>query len=658
MSYVTLSNGASTRKPGVYSQATYIKQGNRNSPGKVPCFIGDFPWLEAATPTLFGSAANMRQAAPINATNLRLSQLIWGASIDSRVSSPGRVYLCNAQPTTAASWTFLDANGDDSLVFTSREFGPIGNSVYVAIAAGTTSGKKYTISRQGMATEVYDDVGIAQVFTAAYGGATANAMTIEAGPASGITFRFTVNAAAIGTWTPGLDLPFDGQLTIDPSAAPGGGQSAAALVTGIKTDGTPTTQTLTWAAGDGAPKVTTASYSAVTSIVFSQTGGYAGTFQIDGDSLVATVADYPYVSNVIDRIRQYTNWTVLTVSARASKIPLDEIDDLTTTSIVGAGVGPSANVWAATQAMAASAICSVTRAAAAVLVPANATHYLVGGSSSTTTLGDLQDAFTALEAEDIVAFDECLMYDDSTFQAEFVTHLNRCWSTVASERIGFTGAPANSTQTAFSTLTTALNSGYLAVAFQSVTVTDYSGATVTLDPIWTALIACSMASGSAAANSLMNKRPNVTEFSAHSTMDADTNYEVLLTLGALFMYHASTGIVWMDDYTSYRSDVDDPFQAHIAPQTSVALTLRRVRDAVTSEIGTEATASEAGRIAGATKTALTAAVAAGDLKAYDNQSVHVEDGGDTFNVTFACAPIETTRFIVLSAAVTRMPSSV
>ena len=189
-------------------------------------------------------------------------------------------------------------------------------------------------------------------------------------------------------------------------------------------------------------------------------------------------------------------------------------------------------------------------------------------------------------------------------------------------------------------------------------MTDFNGATVTLDPPWAGLIAASMAAGIAGPGSLLNKAPNVSEVYTADTIDVDRDFEVLLTRGLLFAFHSATGIRWMDDVTTYMEDVDDPFRSRAAPQMSLALCLRGVRAAVRDKVGESATAAMAGQIQAAAKTELENQKAAGTIKDFLPNSIHVVDGGDQFQVEFSVAPMETTRFVVVSPAVTRIAASV
>ena len=660
MSYIVLQNGAVTRKPGVYSSPRYIRAGSVQSVPKTLAVVGEFPFLESGVEYLISGPSALVALAPQDTTALRLAQIIWNASRDTaKVADPGPVYLVNMQPTGQAQRTFLDAGGGNSLAFAANQWGPAGGSTYVTIAAGTIAGKKYTIARQGR-SESYDNVSLPAVFSVNYTGATATTMTIASDPTgSGIVISFTKTLIAIGTWTPGADLLVDSTLTITPSAAPGGGQTAAALISGVsKTTGLPVSEPIDWPAADGAAKVSTNAYSSITTIVFSQTGGFAGTFTVAGRSLVAQTPAYPFASDVVARLSSATGWTVATLDPRAAKVPTDQLDAVTTVSCKAAAISIPAELWAATTAMARSVLCAVTRAASATLPPANATGYLLGGGTSSTDLASVQAAFAALETEDVQPHVVALLSDDPTWQDELKAHVDRCWAQVASERLGYTGAPADETLANLYLLTKDINDADVNLAFQQVDVTDFNGATVTLDPPWAGLIAASMAAGIAGPGSLLNKAPNVSEVYTADTIDVDRDFEVLLTRGLLFAFHSATGIRWMDDVTTYMEDVDDPFRSRAAPQMSLALCLRGVRAAVRDKVGESATAAMAGQIQAAAKTELENQKAAGTIKDFLPNSIHVVDGGDQFQVEFSVAPMETTRFVVVSPAVTRIAASV
>ena len=237
----------------------------------------------------------------------------------------------------------------------------------------------------------------------------------------------------------------------------------------------------------------------------------------------------------------------------------------------------------------------------------------------------------------------------SDWSDELSAHVNRCWAQVASERVGFTAAAAGASLATLNAATKTLNNADVGYGFESVTVPAPTSGTVTLDPVWGALIAASMQTGIAGPGSLLNKRPNIAEFSCNPAIKPDRDYETLLQMGLLFAYHSGTGIVWMDDYSSYRTDVDDPFRSHLAPQMSLALCFRALRESIRSQIGETASIAQKGLIRSIALTVMAALKSNGTIRDYNG--IDVIESGDTLQDR------KSTRLNSSHEWISRMPSS-
>lgn len=101
--------------------------------------------------------------------NLRAaSQFVFQPSADQAV--PGgaqRLVPVKVNPATQATATLSDATPSDSIVLTSKDYGLFTNQVNAQVAAGTTKGKKLTITFEDV-VETHDNVGGDTVFSLGY----------------------------------------------------------------------------------------------------------------------------------------------------------------------------------------------------------------------------------------------------------------------------------------------------------------------------------------------------------------------------------------------------------------------------------------------------------------------------------------------------------
>lgn len=528
--------------------------------------VGEFPTLDPARVYSVSTPTGLRALGPKDYHLGLVGELVFSPAINEPLatSKPASVKLVNALSSTAAAVTSVDADAANSLVFTSVKFGPVGNRSSATVSAATnksaTGGKKYVFASGDGVSETWDDVGYGNVLTVNYSGTAATTMTL-AYASDSVRVSYTKTSIAVGTYTPGAEMKFDGTITITPSAAPTGG-AYTALVTGTAQDGSAQSQTLTWPdSGGSAAQTTSGSYATVSSIVFGNTAGGSPTFTIAGYAYDLSVADCPKVSDVVELIGGHAYFTA-TGGVNATTLGTDKLDDFAAFTCKGADCSLTANVQAAIDKLAASAVYVVTRATGAGgKAPAVGTYIPTGGSTGSVSASTYETRLGLLlnKKVDILWADSA----DSAVHAKVLDHLNTCLSAGGKARLAHLGTASSSS---LSTVTDAIDdlNSYAVGSFwcQDITRADQTGAAVTLEPKYLALVAAAVQCAMAIGEPMTHKRLTCTSYTQAATIDVDNNQNVLISLGLSFVAVVDGTIQFVRPLTTYRvgdnSYLDEP----------------------------------------------------------------------------------------------------
>mgnify|MGYP003474793342 CR=1 FL=1 len=215
-----------------------VSSASQRSPdtGKRLALVGSFPYLDPSVVYTVTSSAALKSLNPADSTLKLLERLIYNCAPNEQQArnKPAEVHLVNALNSTAAVATLYDAQPQACLDFASKLFGSIGNRLTITVADGTAQGKKYTIAGPGLPSEVYDNVGGANILTVNYTGSVATTMVMAYDQSTGLRISYTKTAIAVGTFT-STEMAYDGTITVTPSLAPVGGAFTATITGTSKT---------------------------------------------------------------------------------------------------------------------------------------------------------------------------------------------------------------------------------------------------------------------------------------------------------------------------------------------------------------------------------------------------------------------------------------
>lgn len=178
-------NGRVTAIPGSYSEvdASGLATVNLGASGIVAC-IGE---AEGGKPATVLSTTNPGKVTKLfRAGDLReAGQILFDPSKDPDIGGGAQeVKFVKVNPATQAALTLPDANGDNAITFTSKDYGAFNNKLQVQVAAGTASGKKVEIT-DGQATESFDNLGAVEACKLSYAGDFT--ATVSFDPSTGLT---------------------------------------------------------------------------------------------------------------------------------------------------------------------------------------------------------------------------------------------------------------------------------------------------------------------------------------------------------------------------------------------------------------------------------------------------------------------------------------
>lgn len=627
-----------TRRPGVTATLGTDSNAGTVADAKRLCVVGDFPFLEQHTPTLYTSQKSMLKAAPFSAYLRRAASQIYKASRDGRVGRPSEIVLVNAGENTQAAVTLDDGAAADTITIKSKSWGYAGNRTSYAL---TISGTRYTFTfvRDGQTETIVVD-GVA-LFSVQYTGN--DSFTCLAGFNSSDEFFITASKAAIaiGTFSPACT--WDGVVTIDPTIGPSGG-TYTALITGTNkvTGATGDTETITWTDGGGhAPQSSTKQFSLITSIAFANnSGGGSPTFTVSGDMVRVTATQYPSILLLTNYLASKTSdLTVTAVTGFASTMLVEDMDISAASSIATAKT--FSNVKARIiDAFDTAAMVEAIDAGASAGAPVAASGYLSGGTESAAASGDWAGACASVSAIwrcSIFA----LLTNDATGRLAFASFLETTWGVGRYESQGFVGIGGltGDTKANVKSLILALNSFKVVPAIQPTKITLVNGFQEKVEPFWTALGLAAMQAGVAFAVPLTWKFPDVVEVYDGPDWTIADDLEELLSYAATVITPGENGLQIERALTSWLQDDNDSLTAPSAVE-GIARYIRRMRSRLNTCIGDPAVPTTQGRIESLVDTETSACVRDRDgISAYDPNSISVEQEGGKWVIGIGIAAI-------------------
>lgn len=316
----TVYDGSARPRVKVKGDTSVLNGGQPSA--KVLGIVAELPFLEQHEPVTVTSEQAMRQLNSIDYNMQLLTHLTFNAANDPKISGrPQSIVLVNVQPNTQASLTLNDSDASGSMVVKSLKWGAVGNQSTITAEGGSTAGLKLTATGPWATTETYDDVGGEDVVSFRYTGSDATEMTMTFDTSAGLRISYLKSGIPVTSTFATPDFPFDGIITVTPSAS----WTGTVTISGTNKDTSAAeTEVLSWT-GSAAETPSTKKWSAVTSLAFSGTGP---TLTIEGYSFDLDVATYDKASKLVDKVGAHASFTATNEAPRASTRDTTKLDAL------------------------------------------------------------------------------------------------------------------------------------------------------------------------------------------------------------------------------------------------------------------------------------------------------------------------------------------
>jgi hypothetical protein len=652
-----------TRRPSTLGVINANALGGRALTNNVLAVVGEFPWINEATPTRYNSDVDLLAGAPLgNELAARVAKFIYQQADPKVQGQPAATYLVNTAPVTPSLITLLDASGNDAVTLTSKVHGYDANQLTISIVANpiVSTKRDITLTFKGQ-TETFTS-GSGTVATFEYTGtdATTVQLGVRAGaPSDAVIFSIAQTRAGItgafvpsaGTWL------WDGIITATPSADPVPGGSL--LVTGILKTGVASTETIVLPGGSVVPVPGVKTWSAITALNY--TPGGAETCAVNGLALVigdttGNTTQFPNLATVADYLNGFSaqGWVATKDYPALAAIPLNRVDQVLAGDMVAAAVPVTADVWWLANLLEQnSTLVTAAQVADGISqTPALSATQLAGGTYSAAVTSDVTTAFTSCRTFDIQTF--AILDTAQPAQEALRTHCTYMAGLGGGECNGYAGMPSLSTFDAFKARARSLNTRHVSLCGQDVVAFSPSGIETQYGPEMFALMAAAMQCSTPVATPLTRKRPLVNSVVTHSSWDADTDAEEALENGLFILTTDRLGLRIERSLTTYLTD-DNPVFSEMSANESLNNSIRDLRRNLDTIIGDPNVTPTAARIKALAKARLLYQVDNNIIKAFNTSSLAVDDLGDYFRVRFTEAPVEPTNWIVVEATASRTP---
>lgn len=651
---------------------SYLYEAERGGEPKVPYILTNPAAVRRTLPARLATIVNKMAFAP----SLDTDRIPTGAAA---------VILVRVNPAERAVLQLVDANAVAAVDVKAADWGNYGNDIAVTVAAGTTAGKKLTVTL-GSLTETFDNVGDMDAFKLLFtpgslpAGVSLTSMLGFVNPlATGTAPAVYVNgkiriAGGTAAFDPRAWMAFDGnqgdasgrlKFTVTDQ-----GSAKEIVVVGTRKDtGAAVTDTIA-VADDQVTAYSTYTFSEISSIDVSD---IAGDVDMEFSAFNLTASSYATLNAVVDRVTSKGRGFSATFETTKKNLPVTDLDyDLgsggTGNDLLSPGHIFTADLYHLI-ANVSSTIVTLTRATSARNIVANqGPSNLTGGANniaSTGAGGDWDDGLTALKA--ITTSHVCARTGEKAVHGLINTHIQYMCGAGRNERIAFLGCPAGTGKTTADTglyaRTAALNSRNVALCCQETQIYDENGEAIFVEPYDTALLAAACDAGRNTTDSITWAVVDVLAFRDqpnHSTSPWSTRDDMaeLIEHGLLLLgqREGTTLIQWVRDNPTYQTD-DNPIFCSIFANEGLNTSNKNLRRKLETRIGRGSTVVTANSVRSWALAELRRQKKDLEIKDYDPRSVQVEDLGNGFVVDYRVAPAEAIYFIQATAFVQRMPTN-
>jgi hypothetical protein len=682
-------NGNLTRRPGVYATIDVSAlQQNTLSINRV-AIVADMPFLKPNTAKTITTQNGLKSIEPASAFLKNVAKILYNPANDDRVSGkPSAVILISPNASTQAFKVLLGtsaigSSSGNSATIKARAYGEVGNrtTLSIAAAAGTTDTKlrDMTVSRDGV-SETFTKLGSGPVVelkvegNALYGtgdveltytrtGGLQLDQTLQGAPASALSGTGSSFTTAFGA---GATLLTSDVLKINcaGNASIAGTDTHTVTVTGLNELGAATTETLGFSSGDDA-KTTTAKWSQITSIAGAAAASGATTFTFVPRYTVGPSA-LAKVSDLVDLINSFSanGLSATTVNPAALDFPFNKLDDFTTTDInvdstPGAGVASSfrADLYQTVSVInGKSALVSIAEETTPKAGPLNAiSTTLASGTQEAAPAGSSwETALTVLRNKTLDPQVIVVMSTDQAIAKSARAHCAYMAGVGANECNVWVGQPSlaalgdSTTASSLVANVNALNSRHVSTVFQDIFIEDALGESSWFPPQWTALMLAGIQAGTDIGIPMTRKLANVLNVRQNANINLSNDIETLLQHGLVTLMPSTLGFQVERSVTTYLT-TDNAVFSEVSANESVNTSIRDLRAYLDSIIGDPNVSTTKGRIKSTVLARLEKQVETDIIKAFQGDSVEVEDLGDRYRVKYVAAPVFPINFVLIEA---------
>lgn len=660
MPSVTYINGTATRRPGTTAEVDASALGGAALTTNNLAVVGDFPELESAKPTRYGSAGALKESSPAYINRL-IAKIIYNPANDGRVAgAPAAVYLVNGGTSAQASTILQDADGNAAITIKSKAWGPLGNTGIATVETGTFD-RTIGLAVNGTIEEWNYDT--RPLVTLGYTGTDASAATLSVKDTVVTKLQITQTRAAIAAGALSLATS-SWKWDDEPIFTASGSGNHSLLVAGIRKDtGATFSTTLTFTASASPDVPLGFDVAAITALTW--TPGAAETLSVTGFAfdLDLTTSAFRTVKQAVDHIDAYADqgWDVTITDPIVGSLEAINLDKIAAATDI---FNPATDILTAdcyllSVALGNSALVDVTLGDMETLALSQVSvvvgpQSFAGGTftaGDTTTIGN---AYTAMRLYDIQIVSH--LYDDLSSQQLLRSHCEYMASQGLGERNGWTGFDSADTKALTKARTAGLNTRHVGFAAQEIQINDHTGATIWAAPYYQALMFAAMQASTPVGTPLTWKLANVLDVRSDTSWSGDDDADEMLASGLCFLTSDSLGFKVERSITTYQTD-DNAVFSEVSANESLYTSIRDLRQNLNTQIGTAGVASTPAQIKALAKARLRWQVANGMIKDFNEGALSVDDLGDTFRVNAEVAVVEPTNFIKVSANVTRIPFS-
>lgn len=637
-------------RPSVYARVINNLQ-SRQAPatGNI-ALVGDFPQFKQATPALFTNSLDLddflrgTNSEITTAASLMFKPLEGDGTIDS-------LTIVNAGESTQASADF------GGVIVKSRLYGPDGNRLKALINANVGDSSLYDLSviEGSVVRETVEALGEGAIASVQYTGAgvneTLDRMTLEVTSSAlnidaGVSFLEAAVQAA-GNLLTGT-TPCNSQVTFQILSDQV--EATTLNIAGLNAAGEVSSAAITIPADAVANDefITVNPFSKITSITAPAGNNFTGVLRVDFNLFSSALATMTSLEDALDEFKALDDELSgnITVSAPAALTAGADIDRISSASILGASVSFTSDRQSIVSWFNGSAFVEAETTTNEAVTTNAIAQRLNGGSRDNTLSGDdWQAAFDSIKRRDInivVPFSPLLLQAQAAAQ-----HAVDAAQDAGYERNVWVGTSPNQTiNQAYTGWSKELNDRNVAVTPQSIVVGGE-----TLDPRYTACLLAGIQGATSISEPMTRKRPTSVVTGTVENFDREEDASLAIRRGlVIFADPSSTGIRVERSVTTWLKD-DNPIYSEVSANESANQSIRLLREALQSQIGTKIVEGKRQAVQQAAEKALVIQKQNGIIRDFRDLTVVLD--GDVANVVYSLATVEPLNFITVTANIVR-----